>query len=216
MKLMAGALLVFEDDPTDDQLAVVLGPDFAANGVTYTESAAKIELGPPRIPTKWVTIFIAAFFGIFTAVPWVLPSLGVELPRHLARRDIILLTAAVWGLIIPTFLGLMYFIDHTAARLGPGAVVDRRKRTLWLPYADRTVALGEIHRFVDLAGRRNYGGRNERIIQYGVLFGEGEGIGYAPIAKLTGPEAAGSSLGRLAEACGVRVRRVRASEVIGG
>ena len=213
---MDNALVVFADAPADDQLAVILGPDFAASGVSYREDATGIVLGPRRFPFKRVAVFIAACFGPVTVLPWLLPALGVRFPSPFARMEIVLLTAALWALIIPTFFGLMFFLDQTARRIGPGAVLNRAKRTLRLPYAERTIALETIDRFVELAGRRNHGGEETHIVQYGVLFGEGDSdrIAYAPIAKLTGPEAGASSLVRLATACGTSVRHVRPNRLI--
>jgi len=213
---MDNALVVFEKEPTDGQLAVIFGPDVAASGVSYKEDATAAVLGPRRFPFKRVAIFIVAFFGPLTVLPWLLPVLGVRFPSLLARREIVLLTAALWALIIPTFLGLMFFIDRAARTTGPGAVLNRANRTLSLPHAGRTIALETIDRFIELVGRRIHGGEETHIVQYGVTFGEGDGdrIAYAPIAKLTGPEAGASSLARLASACGTTVRRVRPKGLI--
>ena len=216
MEWMDNALVVFENDPTDGQLALILGPDFAASGVSYKEDATAAVLGPRRFPFKRVAVFIVAFFGPLTVLPWILPALGVRFPSLLARREIVLLTAALWAVIVPTFLGLMFFFDRAARTIGPGAVLNRAERTLSLPHAGRTIALETIDRFVELVGRRIYGGEVSHIVQYGVTFGEGDGdcIAYAPIAKLTGPEPGASSLVRLAKACGTTVRRVRPKALI--
>ena len=157
-------------------------------------------------------VFIILFFGTATALPWVLPRYGVELPPSLTPTVVWLLTAVMWLLITPTFMGIMVLWDRMAKQVGPGAIIDKSTGDLLLPWMDSTVPESQIHYFVEMNGRHRYGGRNSQVGQYSVLFEDDRGRIYlAPMARLNTKILGKTSLDRVAEYYSKKVKKVRLS-----
>jgi len=117
--------LVFDDDPADDELAVPLGPDFAARELRWHERDGVVRIGPPRIPVAGAAIFLAWFGAVLSAAPWVLPGFGIRLPAHVTPELVVGLTAAYWLLVAPAFVGLLAFLDGVhVRRVRASAVLD--------------------------------------------------------------------------------------------
>lgn len=200
----------FDDNPSADELAVVLGPDFASSGVSYVETEDEIIIAPPRIPIRAIVIFNISFSTVLSAAPWVLPRFGVNMPSHITEAGVWVATGALWLLIMPTFLGIMYWWHRTTLRIGPGAIVDKHTRKLHLPWMDVTVPERQIHYFVEMNGRHRYGGQDAQVGQYSVLFEDDKGVLFlAPIARLNTKILGSNKLKELADFYDVRLRQVR-------
>jgi hypothetical protein len=200
----------FDHEPNPEELAVVLGPDFATSSISYVETDDEIIMAPPNIPMRGIVIFISLFVGSLTAAPWVLPRFGVELPSHLTPTLVWGVTAALWLLIVPSFLGIMFWLHRTTQKIGPGAIVDKHSRELYLPWVDLTVPENQIHCFVEMNGRHRYGGQNAQVGQYSVLFEDDKGALFlAPIARLNSKILGSSKLKNIADFFDVKIRNVR-------
>jgi len=200
--------LTFAHDPSADDLKKIVGPDFATSYASFHADDEVLRIAPQRIPFRAMVVFVVLFCGALTAAPFVLPALGVPLPAHLRVGMIYAMIALTWIAIVPTFLGVMWFLKRTADRIGPGAIVDKRTGALELPWIERTVDRADVLRFVHLNGRRRYSGNVSLFGQYGVVFRDGEQFVYAPIASLTTRRVGSTPVQRFAEFYGVRVQRV--------
>ncbi|MCP4094344.1 MAG: hypothetical protein GY747_12945 [Planctomycetes bacterium] len=202
--------LKFDAKPSADALAVVLGPDFASSGVSFVETEHEIIMAPPHIPLRAIIVFNLLFSAVISAAPWVLPRFGIAMPSNITPTGIWIATGALWLLINPTFLGVMYWWHRTTQKIGPGAIVDKHSRELHLPWLDVTVPENQIHYFVEMNGRHRYGGQNAQVGQYSVLFEDDQDVLFlAPIARLNTKILGKSKLKELADFYGVRMRQVR-------
>lgn len=210
----APAFLEFDQEPTDEQLTVVLGPDLATRTLQTSEDGERFGVGPERIPKRGMTLGVLGFAALFSALPWVLPELGVPRPAHLSADLVIGMTAMMWFAIVPGFLGLIWWIDGQAAAHGPGAIWDGAARALELPLAERVVPAGDVVALVELSGRRRYSGNVSTIVQFAALARIEDGAWlYACIGKCTARGGGRPQVAGLAERVGVRMRRIRGGRI---
>lgn len=202
--------IVFDEEPAGDDLHVIVGPDMATSAVQWTEDEATIRIEPARIPFRPVLVFLVVFFGALSAAPWVLPGLGVRLPPVLSDGVVIGLTAALWLLILPAFVGILLVLDRATAKLGPGAVIAKDGPKLMLPWIGVEVPAGRVVRFVQVEGRHRYSGNVSLFGQYCVVFrDEADRFVYAPLARLTGRTRGDDTLARLGKVFDRPIERIR-------
>lgn len=177
--------LVFDEEPSTEQLSVLLGPDVAAVRAVIREDDERVTVTQQRVPVVGVAIFLVCFAALLTSAPFWLARLGYELPSHVDPALLWTMAGGLWLLVVPSIIAIFWFAQRAAQQQGPGAVVDKRTGALSLPWIDAVVPRERVVRFVHLSGRRRVGGQAQPVAQHAALFRDGGGgYVYAPIARL--------------------------------
>ena len=177
--------LVFDEEPSPEQLAVLLGPDVPAVRAVIREDDERVTVTQQRVPVVGVAIFLVCFAALLTSAPFWLARFGYQLPSHVDPALLWTMAGALWLLIVPSMIAIFWFAQRAAQQQGPGAVVDKRTGALSLPSIDAVVPRDRLVRFVHLSGLRRVGGHAQPVAQHAALFRDaGGGYVYAPIVRL--------------------------------
>ena len=203
--------LSFDCEPVAEQLAVLLGPGAAGARAVVREDDERITVSLQRVPLMGLSVFLLSFAGLLTSAPLWLPGFAEALAARGVGGVFWLLSGAVWALVVPSICAMAWFVQRATARLGPGAVVDKRTGDLALPWLDEVVPRRRLVRFVHVVGRRRTAGRQEPVGQHAVLFRDAAGgFVYASFALLRSRVRGGAPAQRLADFYDLRVQRVDA------
>jgi hypothetical protein len=197
-----------DEAPSDDAFAVMVGPDFATNRVTVRDDGTTLTVSAPRIPVRALLAFLLVFAALVTSLPWILPRLGATL--HVERSLLIAMGFLLWGLIVPSMVGVALVLDRLATRVGPGAILDKGTRDLELPWIPQTVPAERVRFVVQVSGFLKYGVQGANATVFGVVFDHEDGRRYAPIARLTTNPLGKTGIELLAKELGVPLRRLDA------
>lgn len=203
------ARLVFVHEPTAEQLARQFGPDLATDRVSWRDDGERVELGyraPPFVPLAAIVLLVAV---TITVLPWLLAWCDVRVPNPLVGAPRVLMLAGLWGLVVPTLLGLFWWLQRRVRRLGPGVVLDRAAATVALPRLGLVVPQAAVHSVVEHTVDVPRRERPTRQRQTSLLVRCTDGTWLcAPIVRTVGRPGDQGPARRLAELLGVRVQRV--------
>ena len=203
--------LVFDEEPSPTQLAVLLGPDAAAVRAVIREDDERVTIVQQRVPVVGVAIFLVCFAALLTSAPFWLARFGYELPAHVDPALMWTMAGALWLLIVPSMIAIFWFAQRAAQQQGPGAVVDKRTGALTLPWIDAEVPRDRLVRFVHLRGRRRTGSQVQPVGQHAALFRDEDGqYVYAPFVRLITRRLGRTPSQRLADLFDVPVQNVDA------
>jgi len=203
--------LVFDEEPTPEQLAVLLGPDVPAVRAVIREDDERVTVTQQRVPVVGVAIFLVCFAALLTSAPFWLARFGYELPSHVDPALLWTMAGALWLLIVPSMIAIFWFAQRAAKQQGPGAVVDKRTGALSLPWIDAVVPPDRLVRFVHLRGRRRTGSQVQPVGQHAALFRDDDGRHvYAPFVRLITRRLGRTPSQRLADLFDVPVQKVDA------
>ena len=96
--------LVFDEDPSPEQLAVLLGPDAPAVRAVIREDDERVTVTQQRVPVVGVAIFLVCFAALLTSAPFWLARFGYELPAHVDPALMWTMAGALWLLIVPSMI----------------------------------------------------------------------------------------------------------------
>ena len=116
--------LEFDEEPGDDQLSVLVGPDAFAVRAVFREDDERISVELQRVPFVGMTVFLVTFAALLTSAPLWLPSAGYQLPAHISEALLWRLAAMIWLLVVPSMVAIFWFAQRASKQLGPGALVE--------------------------------------------------------------------------------------------
>ncbi|MGC6489550.1 MAG: hypothetical protein ACON4Z_18030 [Planctomycetota bacterium] len=203
--------LVFDEEPSPEQLSVLLGPDVPAVRAVICEDDERVTVAQRRVPVVALAIFLVCFAALLTSAPFWSARFGYAVPSHVEPALLWTMAAALWLLIVPSMIAIFWFAQRAAQEHGPGAVVDKRTGALSLPWIDAVVPAGRLVRFVHLRCRRRVGSHVQPVGQHAALFRDEDGRHvYAPFARLITRRLGRTPSQRLADLFDVSVQQVDA------
>lgn len=199
--------LTFDHDPSEQELHEVVGPHFTTTHVVWEEDDECIRVRAPEFPFRRAVTAVLTMLVAMTLAPWALRWVA-DKPYELATKDVVIY-CVVWLVVAPGAIGLLVWAKRKLARLGPGAIVNKRTHELTLPWIERSVPAAQIDRFVDVRGRRHVRGSAMIFQQCGVVFrDDAGGFVFAPFARLVARRLGKNCAARLADFYDRRLQEV--------
>ncbi len=134
---------VFDAELTDAQLARLVDPGGRSVSIQVEDTPERLVAHPRGIPLWFVTVCVVIPVGLLTGF-----LANKAFQAGLQGFDLVAL--ATGYLAAPTFIGLVWWMNHEQVKHGDFFVLDKVQRTLALPRSGLILQPGQIQGFVEV------------------------------------------------------------------
>jgi hypothetical protein len=134
---------VFDREPTDAQLAVLLDPAGRSQSVRVADMPATLVAQPRGIP-MWFVI-LCALLPLGVCIAYVVHQVAQQ-----AFVPVDLLGVLLGVPAVATFIGIVWWVNQKTIAMGDFFVLDRHSRTLTLPRQAVQVRDSQVRGFVEV------------------------------------------------------------------